>query len=76
MRKIINTLEGERPISFKCMWGLMRCSETCFGNQTAGKVTENENLQRRLTSIPQSTGLGAQEVTERRPEPLFVAYVY
>lgn len=57
--KIINRLEGERPISFKWTWGLMRSSESCFGNQIAGKVTENKNSQRQLTFLPHSTRQGA-----------------
>lgn len=59
MWKIFSRLEGERTISFKWIWGLMISSETCFGNQTAGKVTDNENSQRELTLTPQDTHQGA-----------------
>lgn len=69
-QKIINRLEGERPTSFKWIWGLTRSSASCFGNQTAGNVTENENSQRQCTFTPQSTRQEAQEAAERRQGPL------
>lgn len=58
----------------------MRSSESCFGNQTAGKVTENKNSQRQLTFLPQLPTPGSTQGDggggAERPEPLLSDHVH